>query len=125
MDGQNQEYKIRIVNMLEDAARQIRQLEAEAQEALYSKDSLVEYRQKLQQKTSLLMQLPAQTAETLKGMGAGERERIQQRLEGFARRAELAMELESLFYMAALLYPENHRDGEKNDLENYIDQLKQ
>jgi hypothetical protein len=46
-------------------------------------------------------------------------------LNDFARRAGQALELSSLFYLAALLYPEGHREGDKNDLEKFIRSLKE
>lgn len=125
MERQNQANLNCIVDILQDTARQIRMLEAEAQEALQRRDAIAEYRQKLQQKTLLLMELPERTADCLASMGADERSRIRSRVENFARRAEQAMELESSFYMSALLYPEDYQEGEKNDLENYIEELKQ
>jgi len=42
-------------------------------------------------------------------------------LADFARRAGQAMDLGSIFYMTALLYPEDYVAGEKNDLERFLD----
>ncbi len=40
-----------------------------------------------------------------------------QRLERFAENASRALSIGSVFYMYALLYPDNHIKGEPNDLD--------
>ena len=41
----------------------------------------------------------------------------------FSFSAGKALDLNSVFYMSALLYPEDYADGDTNDLENFIIQL--
>ena len=43
--------------------------------------------------------------------------------EDFARRAGMALSLESIFFMGALLYPEDYQDGDRNDLERFLDRF--
>lgn len=53
-------------------------------------------------------------------MDAGERERLRHRLHCFAASATNALRLDSLFYMSALLYPEDHKPGQPDDMQTFI-----
>jgi hypothetical protein len=112
------------VSALQTVAESIRRIEAEALEALFYRDEPEAYRQKLEEKTTLLMELPKRVEPFLDGMDKDARGEILSRVSAFARGASQAWELSSIFYMSALLYPEDHREGEKNDLENFIDRLR-
>ena len=112
------------VSALQGAAESIRRIEEEAREALYGKDDPGSYRQKLQEKTMLLMELPELVGPFCDGMAEDIRAEIETRLNSFARNATQAWELSSLFYMSALLYPEDYREGDPNDLESFIDRLR-
>ncbi len=46
-----------------------------------------------------------------------------QRLERFAQNASQALAIGSVFYMYALLYPDNHVKGEPNDLELLAEEI--
>jgi len=50
---------------------------------------------------------------------------ISTRLEQFSMSAGAALRIGSVFFMTALLYPEDHKPGEPNDLETYISELRQ
>ena len=49
---------------------------------------------------------------------------ITQKLEQFSMSASTALRIGSVFFMTALLYPEDHKPGEPNDLDAYIEKLK-
>ncbi|MHC1729087.1 MAG: hypothetical protein AB9866_24340 [Syntrophobacteraceae bacterium] len=111
------------VSILKNAAERIRNIEHEAQEALYLRDDPEAYRQKLQEKTMLLMELPEMVAPYYEGMPEDIRAELETELSSFAMRAEQAWGLSSIFYMSALLYPETYKEGDMNDLELFIDRL--
>ncbi len=111
------------VSILENAAENIRRFEHEARDALFLGDDPETYRQKLQEKTILLMELSEMVAPFYEGMAEDIRVEIETELNSFAKRAAQALELESSFYMSALLYPETYKEGDPNDLELFIDQL--
>jgi hypothetical protein len=112
------------VAALEDAAERIRRIEAEAREALYVQDNTEAHRRKLQEKTMLLMELSDLVDPFLEGMAKDIRAEIETGLQSFARRASQALELSSIFYMSALLYPDDYREGSPNDLEVFVDRLR-
>ena len=45
---------------------------------------------------------------------------VKTRLEEFAGNAEQSMQVNSPFFMSMLLYPEDYREGDNNDLEELI-----
>lgn len=124
MDSQTHKNLSELINFLEDTASSVRVLEAEAQEALQNHDDVETYKEKLSEKTLLLMELPEWTGAFLDNMEEGLSREIRTSMEDFARRAGQAMDLSSPFYMSALLYPDNYKEGERNDLENYIEHLR-
>ncbi len=112
------------VAALERVAESIRKIEMEAREALYSRDEPEVYRQKLQEKAMLLADLPDTIEPFLAGMPKAARAEVKSGARDFARRAIQALELSSVFYMSALLYPDDYEDGQKNDLEKFVDRLR-
>ncbi len=114
----------KIIAMLDETATEIRKLEAEAQEALMERDDKATHRKKLVEKTMLLMDLPESAEHLLKELEPKTAGQIGRALKDFARRAGNAMGVDSVFYMAALLYPDDYKEGDRNDLEVYIDGLR-
>lgn len=112
------------ISALENVAAQIRRIEAQAREALYSRDEIETYREKLEEKTTLLMELPETVAPFLEGMPGKPGAEIRRAAKDFSRRASQAWELDSVFYMSGLLYPDDYKEGEKNDLENFTDRVR-
>ena len=112
------------VSALQSAAEKIRRIEDEAREALFIRDDPGTYRQKLQEKTMLLMELPELFGPFGEGMAKDVKSEIEAGLNSFATRAAQALELSSIFYMSALLYPQDYREGDRNDLELFIDRLR-
>ncbi len=112
------------VSALKSAAERIRRLEDEAREALLIRDDPEAHRQKLQEKTMLLMELSELVGPFYDGMAKDVRAEFEKGLNSFAMRAAQALELSSIFYMSALLYPEDYREGDPNDLELFIDRLR-
>ena len=124
MNPKETESVARGIAALRSAAESIRRIEMEARDALFSRNEPETYRQKLQEKTMLLMELPELVEPFLDGMPEKIRIQVEAGASGFARRAVQARELSSLFYMGALLYPQDYREGQRNDLENFIDRLR-
>ncbi len=72
----------------------------------------------------LLMELTEMVAPFCDGMAKDARAEFETGLNSFAMRAAQALELSSIFYMAALLYPDDYKEGDRNDLELFIDRLR-
>ncbi len=112
------------VSALQSAAERIRRIEDEAREALFTRDDPETHREKLQEKTMLLMELPDLAGPFYDGMAKDVRAEFERGLNSFAMKAAQALELSSIFYMSALLYPEDYKEGDRNDLESFIDRLR-
>ncbi len=112
------------VSALENASERIRRIEEEARQALLIRDDPEKYRQKLREKTMLLMELSELVGPFCEAMSKDVRVDLETGLNSFATRAAQALELSSIFYMSALLYPEGYREGDLNDLELFIDRLR-
>lgn len=114
---------VNAVNALRKVAQRIRRLEQEAREALFEKDDPATHRKKLEQKTIILMELPDLVDPYCQGLDKATRSELEKGLDPFAISAERASDLASIFYMNALLYPEDYKEGDPNDLERFIDRF--
>lgn len=103
------------------AAARVRELEARAGEALHGRADTAAHRALMVQKCETLAELP-ETVEPLLGESPGPAaEEFLAGLADFSRRAGQALDLGSIFYMTALLYPEDYAEGDKNDLERFLE----
>ena len=107
------------LGMVRETAREIRRLEADAHNALHSQGDTAAHRANLVEKCELLADLPERVEPLLKG-GDPTAQKLRDGLQDFARRANMALDVESVFFMGALLYPDDYQDGEPNDLERFI-----
>ena len=112
-----------ITNLLQQEAERIRACEQEAEEILFTKQDNLGYKKKLLDKTEILMHLPGLVQELEEDLGPELAQRIRSRLQGFAQRAAQAEEVDSVFFMRQLLYPEDYTPGQPNDLEEFIQSL--
>ena len=114
---------MKLIRILKDVARQIREIEDEAIIALYENSDKETYILKLNLKTEMLAQLPQMCAEASGDLTAEMQSFVRDRLGGISFSAGKALQLNSIFYMSALLYPEDYQEGDQNDLENFIEKL--
>lgn len=111
-----------LLDDLRQAAGRIRQVEAEARTAAEGGDE-ARYRQLYTEKVDILLGLPDLVEPHLATLPESLAERLADEAKGFATRAGRARALNSIFYMYALLYPDDYREGDPNDLERFIDRL--
>ncbi len=103
---------------LRGCAAAVRRLEAEAQTALYERHDEAAYRALMREKAELTAHLdedavPFSTCP----------ESVRKSLARFAAGARNALRIGSVFYMSALLYPDDHQPGDPNNLERLIAEL--
>lgn len=111
-----------LIEHLEHTAKTIRDLETQAQQALENGDPAT-YKNLLKRKCQTLEELPQAVESALQALPPEQRKEVAAQLDGYAHRAAQALELDSVFFMYALLYPESYQPGEPNDLEHYLRQL--
>ena len=124
MSNQNETVLTQLTELLEKAAAEIKKLEAEAWSAINDDDNMEVHRKKLEQKAVLLVDLVDEAEPFLESLSQEMEDRIWAVLMRFCQNASRALELESIFYMANLLYPDDHMDGNPNDLEKLVIELK-
>ena len=110
---------------LSEQAERIRELEQKADKILEESYDLDQHRSLLEQKTQILAGLPETAEPFLDQLSHQTRSAVEQRLNTFAHNAQQAMGVGSVFFMRQLLYPEDYREGQANDLESFIQALKQ
>lgn len=111
------------MDWLEERNREVLNLEARGGELLDTGDA-GGYRRVMREKAELLADLADDGSGKLFSLPEAMRPAVRERLAAFAFSAGSALELDSVFYMSALLYPEDHRKGQPNDLQAFADDLK-
>lgn len=109
-----------LILWLEESAARIRDLEERARHRIENEHDQQGYASLMREKAMLLAGFGEEAAERLEGDSGPEVERILRRMEKFSASASNALEIGSVFYMSALLYPEEYQPGERNDLESFI-----
>ena len=112
-----------LIEYLEATNAKVKQAEAEGERVLKS-DGQQAFQAKLEAKAELLAGLADKTWEMVERIGGSLGDEVAQRLEQFSMSASTALRIGSVFFMTALLYPEDHQPGGPNDLETYIEQLR-
>jgi hypothetical protein len=112
-----------LITALKGVTRSVRTIESAALTALHEQKDEGTYRGLMREKAEVLRDLPSAMAPFVQRMEQGVRDAIEPRLNGFARSAATALKLDSVFYMSALLYPEDYQEGGPNDLELWVDEL--
>jgi len=117
------EYK-RSIKALHDRllalAGEVRRIESQADRVLEEKYDLREYRSLLQKKAEILSSAPEELRRLIDDLPQPLKEKVAYQLRLFAGNAEQSLNVNSVFFMRQLLYPENYREGQDNDLEKFI-----
>lgn len=108
------------LNFLRDRIRQVRDIENSAHELLHHAGDEAGYRKAMHAKAELLAGLSAAAAPFLDSIGMERRPMIEHRLDMFSQSARRSLDIGSVFYMSALLYPDDHKPGEPNTLESWL-----
>ena len=108
---------------LEERAQDVRRIEQHALHELERKH-IQGYRDEIRRKAELLAGLLKTSISVVNSLPKDAAQTVQEGLWRFARNAGNALSLDSVFYMSALLYPEDYREGEANDLEVFLAELR-
>jgi hypothetical protein len=112
-----------VIALLKEAAARVARLEQDAGTALYEAKNEDTYRQLMREKATFLAGLPETFTSCLADAPPDMQARIIPALDRFAQGAATALSLNSVFYMAALLYPDRPAPGEPNNLELLVRDL--
>jgi len=111
------------LDLLRQTAAQVCALEAQAQAALDNGYDTAAHAAALDEKCAVLLTLPDRMAPLLEGMQRHLAEMVQDQVHSMAARARQARTVNSVFYKASLLYPDEYVAGQPNELELFIEQL--
>ncbi len=109
---------------LDRIALRIKEIEKCASSALYELNDEQEYRRLMKEKALLLASLSEEGRGFAEAVGGLHGEEILSRLDRFSASASKALEIGSVFFMSALLYPEEYTEGEPNDLERFAQRVR-
>lgn len=113
-----------LIDWLEQRAARVRELESRAREVIETRRDQKGYEALMREKAQLLAGLAEEAGALPDGAGESEAARVRKRLARFSRSASTALEIGSVFFMSALLYPEDHVPGQPNDLDTFIASLR-
>lgn len=91
--------------------------------ALLAKGDKGGYRQKMQEKANILANLAAEARPYLSALPPEKAKAIDEALRKFSDSAATSLALDSVFYMSALLYPDDHKKGDPDNLMRFIHSL--
>ncbi|MEZ0575486.1 hypothetical protein [Halodesulfovibrio aestuarii] len=113
-----------LISVLSEQAKQVEQLENLAETLIQDPQQGQRYRSVLEEKARLLSGLAQLTHPITKKMPTEKASPVKLQLSKFAQSATTSLRIGSPFYMSALLYPQDYQQGQPNDLELFIEQLK-
>lgn len=115
----------KVIEILEETARQFNQLEHEAETLLYEQRDTKAYVAKLKKRAQLLVTLPDRLSQTMESLEEKIREKILYEVEIFVELASRALEANCTFSLQALLTYMGDEIDDPNDLEKLVAWLKE
>jgi len=112
-----------LITYLETTAAAVRRLEAEG-DVILREQGQDAFKAKMTEKARLLAGLGEKGRPLVLPVGGELARSIIRRLDEFSASAGASLRIGSVFFMTALLYPEDHKPDEPNDLEVYIETLR-
>ncbi len=92
-------------------------LEREAERVLQQEKDTEKYKALMCQKAMFLQALPEEAEDRADLLPDDTADMVMERLEYFSGNASRALRVGSVFFMYALLYPDDHKKGDPNDLD--------
>ncbi len=117
-----------LADFLDDKARQVRAIEAEAEAIIHGAGDQpgdqAGYQAKMRRKAELLAALADEAEALAEALPVPLAEAAAETLGGFSANAANSLRIGSVFYMSALLYPDDHKPGEPNNLERFAAEVR-
>ena len=114
--------EIELLKWIEQVSDLIRKTEAGALARLEQGD-VDKYNEGMRAKAELLAGLSTEAAPRLKGVDGKIASHVKAELARFSTSAARSLEIGSVFFMSALLYPDDHRPGEPNNFDLFASEL--
>ncbi|HWR03315.1 MAG TPA: hypothetical protein VN419_04780 [Humidesulfovibrio sp.] len=114
----------KLADFLDEKAKQVKAIETEAEAIIHGKGDQAGYEAKMREKAALLSKLSGEAAPLVAALGRGLADDAAERLDGFSQNAAMSLKVGSVFFMSALLYPDEHKAGEPNNLELFAAEVR-
>lgn len=111
------------LDFLRERIKLVREAEESALDLMHNKGDEAGYRDGMRRRAELLAGLSADAAPFLDAVAPERRPMVEHRLDMFSQSARRSLDIGSVFYMSALLYPDDHKPGEPNTLEAWLTEL--
>lgn len=109
---------------LTEKSDEVLNLEIKAKELIHDKGDEASYRDAMTAKAELLANLYDDAEKLINKLSrSSKNNEIIEQIKSFSRSASNSLEIGSVFFMSALLYPHDHKDGEDNDLQAFIKRI--
>lgn len=108
---------------LRDRHDQAMACETEALDLLTNNDKNG-YDEKMREKARILASLKEEGSKHLQALPQNLRAHVESALAGFSGSAGMALKLDSVFFMSALLYNDDHKKGDPDNLALFIAEVK-
>lgn len=113
-----------LADLLDQRARTVRAIESAAEAIVQVNKDQAGYVAKMREKAELLATLAEDAAPLVDALPAEHTALALKRLKHFSASARMSLRVASPFFMSALLYPEDAKPGEPNDLENFAAEVR-
>lgn len=113
---------IKLAEFLRQRASAVKALEDSAAAIIATGDQ-AGYAARMREKAELLRDIADDAEPLVSALENMLAEAARARLEGFTASASTALGIGSVFFMSALLYPDEHKPGEPNNLELFAEEV--
>ncbi|WP_027722161.1 hypothetical protein [Maridesulfovibrio zosterae] len=113
-----------LADWLDSEACEIREIEGRAYTVLHHDNDESAYRELMRSKALRLASLAENGLPLAERLELHERAMVVKRMKRFSTSASTALNIGSVFFMSALLYPDGYEDGQKNDLEIFAQKIR-
>ncbi len=115
---------VQLATFLEERAATVHALEAEAEALIHDKKDQAGYAAKMREKAELLADLAEDAEPLVNALEPVLAKAAGERLASFSGSAAMSLNVGSVFFMSALLYPDEHKPGEPNNLDKYAAEVR-
>ena len=110
----------KLAEWLRDRSDAVKVCERKAEAALYVDNNETAYRSLMKEKAGLLASIAKDAASLVSSFAGQDRGRVAAALDSFSANAQTSLRIDSVFYMSALLYSDDHKKGQPNNLEKLV-----
>jgi hypothetical protein len=113
-----------LADYLDQKAKAVQDIETRAEAILLGKGDQTGYQELMREKAQLLASLAEDARSLVLALPEQRADEADTQLEAFSMSAGNALRIGSVFYMSALLYPDDHKTGEPNNLELFAAEVR-